>query len=162
MDDVRGKQDGQRKEREHAVENRFVLEDVGEGVGEEGVAGDAGGCEGGNVKEEEVESKMDGVAQIENGGDLAPEQARQGREEEMNYLVKTLGMSRFMGRGDVESGQGSEKWIDRLRKDDDGREASTCCGRFETLTRGSEVEAVAQEVKASLLSTLHEADVRGP
>ena len=38
------------------------------------------------------------------------EQVRQNREEEMNYMVKTLGMFEFgsVGRSDVESRQGSD------------------------------------------------------
>ena len=42
------------------------------------------------VDEEEVEWRTEGEAQFqEEGGDLDPEQVRQRREEEMNYMVKT-------------------------------------------------------------------------
>ena len=33
---------------------------------------------------------------VEEGGDLDPEHVRQGREEEKNYMIKTLGMFEFV------------------------------------------------------------------
>ena len=52
------------------------------------------------VNEEEVERSTEGETQFEEeGGDSGPEQVREGREEEMNYVIK---------------------------KDDDGREFVRC------------------------------------
>ena len=62
-----------------------------------------------------------------------PEQVRQGREEEveMNHMVKTLRMFEFwfVGRCDVESGQGSYH---------DEVDSSSVDAQFQTKTRGSE------------------------
>ena len=48
------------------------------------------------VNEEEVEWRAEGETVRGRGGDLNPEQqVRQSREEEMNYMVRTLGMFEF-------------------------------------------------------------------
>ena len=47
------------------------------------------------VNEEEVEWSTEGAQLEEEGRDLDSEQFRQGREEEMNYMVKTLGTFEF-------------------------------------------------------------------
>ena len=41
-----------------------------------------------NEEEEEWMTEEES-RQVEDGGDLDPEQVRQGREEEMNYMIKT-------------------------------------------------------------------------
>ena len=62
------------------------------------------------MNEGEVEWRAEGETQQfeEEGGDLVPEQVRQGREEEMNFMVETLGMYDFGSWRDVESRQGSD------------------------------------------------------
>ena len=47
------------------------------------------------VSGEEVQWRTEGETQFEERGDLDPEQVRQGREEEMNHMVETLGMFEF-------------------------------------------------------------------
>ena len=83
------------------------------------------------VNEEEVEWRAEGQTQFEaDGGDLNPVQVRQGREEEMKYTVKTLGMFEIGSWEEATSYAGkaptTTKWIDRARKNDDGREFVRC------------------------------------
>ena len=53
---------------------------------------------------------------------MDPEQVRQGREEEMNYMIKTLKMSEFGLWEDATSRTSKmvtrTKWVDRAKKDD--------------------------------------------
>ena len=58
------------------------------------------------VNEEDVEWRTEGEAQYEEeGGDLDPEQVRQGREDKMNHMVETLGMLELVAKSNVESRQ---------------------------------------------------------
>ena len=82
------------------------------------------------VNVEEVERRTEGETQDEEEGcDLDPEQVRQGREE-MNCIVKTLGMLVFGLWEEATSKTGkvptTTKWIDRVKKNDDGREFVRC------------------------------------
>ena len=56
----------------------------------------------------------------EESGDLDPEQVRQGREKEMNYMVKTLRMFEFGSCQETTSKAGKApttmEWIDRVRR----------------------------------------------
>ena len=79
--------------------------------------------------------------QDDEGGDLDPEQVRQGREEEMNYMVKTWKMFEFGSWEDATSRAGkmptTTKWVDRAKKDDSGkniRQMQTGGTRFQTKT----------------------------
>ena len=73
---------------------------------------------------EEEEEWMTGEEpqQVDQGGDLDPEQVRQGREEEMNDMVKTLKMFGFGSWEDATSRTSkmptTTKWVDRAKKDD--------------------------------------------
>ena len=77
------------------------------------------------VNEEEVEWR-----QFEEEGGLDREQVRQAREEEMNYMVKTLGMFEFGSwqEGTSKAGKAptTTELIDRVKLDDDGREFVRC------------------------------------
>ena len=57
---------------------------------------------------------------------MDPEQVRQGREEKMNYMVKTHGMFEFGSWHEATSRAGkapiTTKWIDRVKKHNDCRE----------------------------------------
>ena len=80
---------------------------------------------------EEVEWKTKGGTQFEEeGDDLNLEQLRQGREEKMNHMVKTLGMFESGSSEEATPKAGIEpttmKWFDRVKKDDDGREFVSC------------------------------------
>ena len=61
----------------------------------------------------------------EEGGDLDPEQVQQSREEKMSYMVKTLGIFDLGSweEATLKAGKASAttKWIDRMKKNDDGR-----------------------------------------
>ena len=58
-------------------------------------------------------------------GDLDPEQVRQGREEEMNYTVKTLGMFEFGSWQDATSKAGKCSDHDEVdRSFNEGRQRS--------------------------------------
>ena len=61
----------------------------------------------------------------DEGGDLDPEQVRQGREEEMNYMVKTLKMFEFGLWEDATSRTSKmparTRCVDRAKKDDTGK-----------------------------------------
>ena len=83
------------------------------------------------VNEEEEE----GMTEVESrrgdeGGDFDPEQVRQGREEEMNYMVKKLGMFEFGSWKDATSSAGkmptTTNWVDRAKKDDNGKTFVRC------------------------------------
>ena len=83
------------------------------------------------MNEEEVEWRIEGDAHFEEeGGDFDPEEVRQGREEEMNYLVKTLGKFKYGSWQEATWKAGkapsTTKWINRVKKDDDGREFVRC------------------------------------
>ena len=85
-----------------------------------------------DVNEEEVECRAEGETQFEEeGGDFDLEQVRQGREEEeMNYMVKTLGTFELGSWEEATSKAGkaptATKWIDRVMKSDDCREFVRC------------------------------------
>ena len=63
---------------------------------------------------------------------LVPQQVRQVREEEMNHMVKTLGMFEYGSWREATSKAGNAStttnWIGRAKKDDDGREFVPTCG----------------------------------
>ena len=66
----------------------------------------------------------------DGGGDLDKEQVRQGREEEMNCMIKTLKMFEFGSWEDATSRASkmptTTKWVDRARKDDNGKMFVRC------------------------------------
>ena len=66
----------------------------------------------------------------DEGGDLDPEQVRQGREEEINYMIKTLGMFELGFWKDATSRTSkmptTTKWVDRAMKDDNRKMFVTC------------------------------------
>ena len=68
--------------------------------------------------------------QVEEGCDLDPEQVRQGREEEMNCMIKTLEMFEFGSRKDATSRTSktptTTKRADRAKKDDTGKTFVRC------------------------------------
>ena len=75
------------------------------------------------VNEEEEEWMTDEESrQVEEGGDLDPEQVRQGRQEEINYIIKTLKMFEFESSEEATSKAGktpmTTKRVDRNKKDD--------------------------------------------
>ena len=83
------------------------------------------------VNEEEEEWMTEGEArQVEEGCDLDPEQVRQGREEEMNYMVKTSKMFEFGSWEDATTRSSkmptTTKWVDRAKKDDTGKTFVRC------------------------------------
>ena len=83
------------------------------------------------VNEEEEEWTTEEEPQRgDEGGDLDPEQVRQGRAEEMNYTVKTLKMFEFGSWDDATSGTSkmpmTTKWVDRAKKDDSGKTFVRC------------------------------------
>ena len=85
-------------------------------------------------EEEEVEWRAEGDTQFEEeGGDLDLEQVRQGREKEVNDMVNVRGMFEFglWEEATSKAGQAptTTKWIDRAKKDDDGREFARCLMR---------------------------------
>ena len=76
-----------------------------------------------NEEEEEWMTEEE-PRQSDEGGDLDPVQVRQGREEEMNYMVKTLKMLEFGSWEDATSRTSktptTSKSFDRAKKDDTG------------------------------------------
>ena len=82
------------------------------------------------VNEEEEEWMTEEPRQGDEGGDLDPEQVRQGREEEMNYMVKTLKMFEFESWEDATSRTSkmptTTKWVDRANKNNTGRTFVRC------------------------------------
>ena len=83
------------------------------------------------VNEEEEEWTTEEEPQRgDEGGDLDPEQVRQGREEEMNYMIKTLKMFEFGSWEDATSTTSkmptTTKWVDRAKKDDSGKMFVRC------------------------------------
>ena len=83
------------------------------------------------MDEEEEESMNEGETRhVEEEGDLDPEQVRQGWEEEMNHMVKTLGMFEFGTSKDAMSRAGkmptTTNWVDRAKKDDNGKTFVRC------------------------------------
>ena len=66
----------------------------------------------------------------DEGVDLDPKQVRQGREEEMNYMIKTLKMFEFGSWEDATSitikMPTTTKWVDRAKKDEDGNTFLRC------------------------------------
>ena len=66
----------------------------------------------------------------DEGGDLDPKQVRQGWEEELNYMVKTLRMFEFGTWEDATSRTSkmatTTKWVDRAQKDDNGKMFVRC------------------------------------
>ena len=81
-------------------------------------------------EEEEAWMTEEEPRQGDEGGDLDPEQVRQGREEEMNYTVKTLKMFEFGSWEDATSRTSrmptTRKWVDRAKKDDTGKTFVRC------------------------------------
>ena len=77
------------------------------------------------VNEEEERMTDEESRQVEEGSDLDPEQVRQGREEEINYIIKTLKMFEFESWEEATSNAGemptTTKRVDRNKKDDDGK-----------------------------------------
>ena len=82
-----------------------------------------------NEEEEEWNTEEE-PRQGDEGGDLGPEQVRQGREEEMNYMIKTLKMFEFGSWEDATSRTSkmptTTKWVDRAKKDDTGKTFVRC------------------------------------
>ena len=83
------------------------------------------------VNVEESEWRAEEEAQVEGeGDDLDPEQVRKGREEEMNYMVRTLEMFEFGSLEEAMAKAGevptSTKRIDRVKNNKDGREFVSC------------------------------------
>ena len=78
------------------------------------------------VNEEKVERRTEGERRSwgEAGGDLDPEQVQQGREEEMNDMVKTLGMFDCGSWEEATSKVG--KAPTTVKKIDDGSEIVRC------------------------------------
>ena len=72
-----------------------------------------------NEEEEEWMTEEE-PRQGDEGGDLDPEQVRQGREEEMNCMVKTLKMFEFGSWEDATSRTSkmptTTKWVDRMER----------------------------------------------
>ena len=78
------------------------------------------------VNEEEEEWMTEEESrQVEEGGDLDPEQVRQVREEEIKYIIKTLKMLEFESWEEATSKAGkmptTTKRVDRNKKDDNGK-----------------------------------------
>ena len=82
-----------------------------------------------NEEEEEWMTEEE-PRQGDEGGDMDPEQVRQGREEEMNYMVKTLKMFEFESWEDATSRTSkmptTTKWVDRAKKDGTGKTFVRC------------------------------------
>ena len=82
-----------------------------------------------NEEEEEWMTEEE-PRQGDEGGDLDPEQARQGREEEMNLMVKMLKKFDFGSWDDATSRTSkmptTTKWVDRAKKDDTGKTFVRC------------------------------------
>ena len=84
------------------------------------------------VNEEEEEEWMteEESRRGDEGGDLDPEQVRQGLQEEMNYMIKALKMFEFGSWEDVTSRTSkmptTTKWVDRAKKDDNGNMFVRC------------------------------------
>ena len=66
----------------------------------------------------------------DEGGELDPEHVRQGREEDMNYMIKTLKMFEFGSWEDATSRTSkmptTTQWVDRAKKDDNGKMFVRC------------------------------------
>ena len=82
-----------------------------------------------NEEEEEWMTEEE-PRQGDERGDLDPEQVRQGREEEMNNMVKTLKMFEFGSWEDATSRTSkmptTTKWVDRAKKNDTGKTFVRC------------------------------------
>ena len=82
-----------------------------------------------NEEEEEWMTEKE-PRQGDEGGDLDPEQVHQSREEEMNYMVKTLKMFEFGAWEDATSRTSkmptTTKWVDLAKKDDTGKTFVRC------------------------------------
>ena len=78
-----------------------------------------------NEEEEEEWITEEESRRVDDGGELDPEHVRQGREEEMNYMIKTLKMFEFGSWEDATSRTSkmptTTKWVDRAKKDDNGK-----------------------------------------
>ena len=90
----------------------------------------------------------------DEGGDLDPEQVRQGREEEMTYMIKTLKMFDF-GSWEYATSRTSKKptttkWVDRAKKDDN-RKLFVRCRLVARERLKSEVVAMDKEYREKLL-----------
>ena len=71
---------------------------------------------------EEVERRMEGETPVrERSGVTWIPSMSDGREDELNYMVKTQ-----CGSSKVCKAPTTTKWIDRVKKDDDGREFVRC------------------------------------
>ena len=75
-------------------------------------------------EEEEQWMTEEESRQVEEGCDLDPEQVRQGREEEIKYIIKILKMFEFESWEEATSKAGkmptTTKRVDRNKKDDNG------------------------------------------
>ena len=82
-----------------------------------------------NEEEEEWMTEEE-PRQGDEGGGLDPAQVRQGREEEMNVMVRTLKMFEFGSWKDATSRMSkmptTTKWVDRAKKDDAGQTFVRC------------------------------------
>ena len=77
-----------------------------------------------NEEEEEWMTEEES-RQVEEGCDLDPEHVRQGREEEIKHIIKTLNMFEFESWEEATSKAGkmptTTKRVDRNKKDDNGK-----------------------------------------
>ena len=81
-----------------------------------------------NAEEEEWMAEEE-PRQGDEGSELDPEQVRQDREEEMNYMIKTLKMFEFESWEDATSRSSkmpTTKSVDRAKKDDSGKMFVRC------------------------------------
>ena len=95
------------------------------------------------ANEEEVERIRRSSHFEEEGADLDPEQVRQGREEEMNHMVKILGMFELgswkeatLKAGKAPTTNEMDRPSEEGRRRSSIREMATCGARFQTKTRG--------------------------
>ena len=99
-------EEGWRRERgEGAEKDCEVLEGIGQD-GKQGVRESTGVVEVAEVEVNEEEEEWmteEESRRDDEGGDLDPEQVRQGREEEVNCIVKTLKMFEFQSWEDATS-----------------------------------------------------------
>ena len=135
MDEDRWKQEeGRRRERGVQAEKDC---EILERIGQDGKKKESGKTQEivevaeVEVNEEEEEwMTEEEPRQGDEGGDLDPEQVRQGREEEMNYMVKMLKMFELGSWEDATSRTNkmptTTKWVDRAKKDDTGKTFVRC------------------------------------
>ena len=83
------------------------------------------------VNEEDPDAEGAGEMQAEEGEqELGPVQVQQERKKELQYIIKTLQLFEFGSLQEATSRGGkaptTTKWVDRTRKDDDGKEFVRC------------------------------------